>query len=135
MKIRQIGIFLTAILCMVLGAGLYIMFRQETIFVNLLNISVLSCNLRPTYLILYCLPDGLWFLALLIIQYSLFQRRNKISKVLLCFAVALPFVLECMQALGWFWGTFDWYDILTYCVTLIIFIICVRNPFFSLAHK
>ena len=134
MKKQQTGIFFAAILCLLVGVGLYVFFRPDALFVTMLNIPTPSCSLTPHYFILYCLPDGLWYFALLILQYSLLQK-NKMSKLLLYFAVALPFVLECMQALGWFWGTFDWYDILTYSITLIVFIICVRNPFFSLAHK
>jgi hypothetical protein len=73
------------------------------------------------YFLLFCLPDVLWYYALLLLQKQ-FYNDSIFSKVLLICTVLLPFVLEIMQYFRILSGTFDFADIVFYLFTLVIFI-------------
>lgn len=83
------------------------------------------------YIIKYCLPDMLWYYALLLSQ-MLFLSDQKGKGTLILFTVAalVPYVLECLQYFKMIPGTFDIIDILVYTLTLISFILCQRKKLF-----
>jgi hypothetical protein len=76
-----------------------------------------------TYFLLFCLPDMLWYFALLLIQKQFYNKDILLSKILFYCALSLPFVFEMMQYFGTIRGTFDIADISFYLLTLIIFIV------------
>ena len=80
------------------------------------------------YWLVYCLPDGLWYLALLLVQQQMVYAKSVVSRAIFAAAIALPFVLEGLQAARLIPGTFDYMDILTYLLTLILFI-CLKKLF------
>lgn len=135
MKGFPLRMLLLAILCLLAGAGIYILLRPTTLFVEYLSLPSMPYRVTSNYFVSYCLSDGLWYLALLLLQYIFMMQQNITSRTILYIAIVLPFLLEGLQTWEWFGGTFDWFDILTYCVTLIVFVICVENPFFSLVRK
>ena len=128
---RSYGI---ALVCLLIGALVYIACRIDILFVQYLHLPALPAPTWNTdhplvYWIVFCLPDGLWYFALLLVQYKFLQRDSSISRLCACTAVLLPFALEMLQALGCLRGTFDWYDIITYLFTLILFVLCVKKDF------
>lgn len=131
---------ITAFALLLVGAIIYLLFRQDAIFVSWIDANILQ-RLRIempdyyngifTYVLLYCLPDALWYAALLVLQKP-FVRYGLLNKVLFYICVILPFAMEMMQYFGLIPGTFDWFDILTYFTTLIILLLCERLPFYNL---
>ncbi len=79
------------------------------------------------HFIVYCLPDGLWYLALLhancLINNGFLNQRDKCSLTINIIVMSTPFLLEMGQASGHLGGTFDICDILTYLLTLIIYVL------------
>ena len=123
-----------SLICLLIGVFIYAFFRSDILFIEKLHIVSSPINTLDTsnpivYWIVYCLPDGLWYLALLIVQYLLFIQESLISRICAVVAILLPFVIEILQALGWFSGTFDWYDMLTYILTLILFLYGKKKVF------
>ena len=127
--------FWWALACLTAGAAMYALCRIDIVFIRFLRLDSLphlSLNtMNPlVYWLVYCLPDGLWYLALLLVQHRIFLRDSLLSRCCLYLAVLLPFLIEGLQALHWISGTFDWWDILTYLFTLILFALCVRKNSF-----
>ncbi len=128
---RSAKIYITAICCLTAGMLLYAVFRTDIWFVHQLGLDHffhihLNTDNPILYWLVYCLPDGLWYMALLLLQHRFTQKESLVSRWCLYAAVALPFLLEGMQAMGWLFGTCDYRDILTYLFTLILFL-CVRK--------
>ncbi len=128
-----------AMLLLFTGSLVYLLFRQDVIFLSRVNqdvlhifhISIERNDNILIYILLYCLPDGLWYAALLVFQVSFIQYGN-INKFLFGVAVVLPFLLEILQLVHCIPGTFDLYDITTYLTTLLIFMLCKKNLLFKL---
>ena len=133
--------FVLALISFVIGCLIYLFYRQETFLVACLpNEWVPSpCkltfeNIFLAYFFLYCLADGLWYFAFLQFQVLAFTGTN-LSKLVLVFSTMLPFVLEVLQALGWIAGTFDWFDVITYGITLILIIWTNKTTKFGTVFK
>lgn len=120
-------------LMIVVGTVIYLCSRQEIIFFRLVPdciIDIFKGRIPDThsvlhYIVVYCLPDGLWYGALLLFQ-SAFLENSLISRKIFQISVALPFFLEVLQLLDCVPGTFDPLDLLIYFVILIIFILCLK---------
>ena len=119
-----------AIILILAGCSIYATCRQNIIFFHLLGKPKFLDLIRIDvyyqegnvllYFLLFCLPDMLWYMALLLFQ-RYFYNASVFSKILLYASVALPFVLEFMQYFGMFPGTFDIADIGCYLLVLLIF--------------
>lgn len=117
-----------ASLMIIIGAGLYLAYRQDVIFFNWIPKSYIETirntiiNIIPTrrYFIVYCLPDGLWYGALLIFQ-SAFLGKTYKSKCVFWISILLPFIWETLQIFPNISDPFDPLDLVTYCLTLLIF--------------
>lgn len=127
-----------SLLLLLAGALIYATCRQEVLFLMPISPELLAkikievdyANCSPiTSWIIFCLPDTLWYMALLIVQTELCSGERLLEKVLFHLSIALPFILEMLQKVGFMPGTFDWFDIFTYLLTLMIFILCQRNRF------
>lgn len=113
-------------LLLFLGACIYAFFRENIVFLNLIQdpfipYKVLNGDSISFYIIRYCLPDALWYGALLLIQHK-FLTNNIVSKICLYVSIILPFFIETLQYLHILSGTFDCLDILSYLLTLILFL-------------
>ena len=108
-----------------IGISIYVLFRKDIVFFEWISPTLLKpLNMDNHFwgghFIVYCLPDGLWYFALLLFQ-STFLENKPSSKLLFYFSILLPFALEILQLYGITPGTFDLMDIATYILTLIIF--------------
>ena len=132
-------ILLVAVVLLVIGSGIYFYCRLPIIAFDKLHIVsgkiIIGNTKNPfVYFIVFCLPDALWYMALLLLQTWFLKEKGWLNRLLVGIAVSLPFLLEVGQYLGFISGTFDWFDILTYCLTLILFL-CLRKLFLSLHYK
>ena len=125
-------------LLLLAGALIYATCRQEVLFLMpfdaewlakiRIEVDCAECDALTSWII-FCLPDALWYAALLTIQLELCDG-GVVGKSLFGLSVAFPFLFESMQWLGVMPGTFDWLDIVTYLLTLITFILCQRRQFY-----
>ena len=123
-----------------LGACIYLFFRQDVIFISWIESGILNriqirilenWNNYFTYILLYCIPDALWYAALLILQMP-FYNLGILNKIFVYVCIILPFIMEALQYIRLLPGTFDWLDILTYCLTFIIITLCKRKHSYKL---
>lgn len=121
-------------LMILLGALIYIIYRTDIIFIGWIPksifdfLKILTVNevSSPGYFVIYCLPDGLWYGALLIYQ-STFLGKSRISKTIFQISVILPFVWEILQIFDNVPGTFDPLDLLIYALVLLIFLLISKK--------
>ena len=136
---RAIYIVLGAILLLLIGTGIYFFFRSPIIAFNIFHIApdkyiAGNTNNPFIYFVVYCLPDALWYMSLLLTQTFFLKETGWLNRLLVGIAISLPFLLEISQHFGLISGTFDWLDIITYCLTLILFL-CLRKIFSLLHYK
>ena len=136
-----IVILIIAIVCLLLGTGIYYFFRTPVVAFAKLHITqveiiqTINKDNLFLYFLIYCLPDALWYMSLLLVQIFFLKEKGWLNRLLVGIAVSLPFLLETGQYFGCVSGTFDWFDIITYCLTLIIFLLCSRKVFSLLLYK
>ena len=99
------------------------------------QVVVLETQNLFNYFLVYCLPDALWYMSLLLLQTYFFTGKGLLNYLLIFIAIILPFLLEVFQYFDIMCGTFDWYDILTYCLTLIFYLLCLKKLFLPLCYK
>lgn len=131
MWIKHIVIIRLAIACLMitLGALIYIITRHEIIFFQWIPSSLITAlksysfddSSLAGYFIVYCLPDGLWYGALLLMQ-SLLLEKSIMSKIVFSISLILPFVWEILQICDNVPGTFDPFDLLVYLVVALLFL-------------
>lgn len=131
---RQWGLIAASL---VIGFGIYILFRQNVLFIEFLFgvkkgiLSHLDLSHPLPYFIVYCLPDGLWYLALLhtnnLIGNLQHSHNDRCKLIINIMAMSAPFILEIGQAIGFLAGTFDICDVLTYLFILIIYSLWARR--------
>lgn len=83
-------------------------------------------NCFPDFII-YSLPAGLWIASYLMMMYLTTKGYTRKSRLML--ALPLPItaiVLEFMQLLGLYIGTFDAYDLICYTIPLIFFVKSIK---------
>ncbi len=114
---------------LIFGAWIYIISRNDIVFVDLippelieiLKITSINTSSYLGYFISYCLPDGLWYGALLLFQDSI-AIKSPDSKTIFWASAVLPFVLELLQYVKFVPGTFDIFDLMTYTIVLAIYL-------------
>lgn len=136
---RAIYILFAAIVLLLIGTGIYFFFRAPIIAFTHLHIApheyIASNTNNPfIYFAVFCLPDALWYMSLLLIQTIFLKESGWLNRLLVGIAVSLPFLLEIFQYYGLMKGTFDWYDVMSYLFTLILFL-CLRKLFLLLRSK
>lgn len=115
-------------LMIALGAAIYIVSRENIIFFDWLPESIMRIsrfmtiedNSKLGYFVKYCLPDGLWYCALLTFQ-GAFMDKSLISKALYWICVLLPFAWEIAQLHHSVRGTFDPMDLMVYLIVFLLF--------------
>lgn len=125
-------------LLLFLGAFIYAIFRQDVLFCSWIPFEILArikidisyqdCH-WIIYWVVFCLPDALWYASQIVIQTVL--HKEKMTSWLLGFTLLLPFIYEIMQAINLIPGTFDWLDVFTYLLTLIVVMLCQKNYLLS----
>ncbi len=136
---RTIYILLVALLLLLIGAGIYFFFRTSIIAFSLCNIAPNEYNAGNTnnpfiYFLIFCLPDALWYMSLLLVQTLFLFERGWLNHILVGVAISLPFFWETGQYFDLVSGTFDWFDVITYCITLILFL-CLKKTSLLLFSK
>ena len=136
---------ITAGILIVAGSIVYLFFRPNIILFNKLGMTNFLSGIQIevnvsqnffVYFLMYCLSDVLWYAALLILASTFYVKEVLVSKILFATMVLMPFVLELLQLARLLPGTFDWYDIVFYCITLIIFVLLwIRKPNCLLLHR
>lgn len=121
-------------LLLMLGIGIYILFRPQNILVfeliEDLGLMPIIKSLRmhasgillPSFII-NCVPAGLWTASYLMAMYLTTKGASRLQRIVL--SIPLPItaiILEFFQLFGWCSGTFDFYDLLCYIIPLIVFI-------------
>ncbi len=129
-----------SLLFLLIGIGIYFVFRTPIRVFEILGIAqyqivVLETQNPLNYFIVYCLSDALWYMALLLLQTCFLAGKGLLNRLLIIIAISLPFLLEVFQYFDIMCGTFDWYDILTYCLTLIFYLLCLKKLFLPLCYK
>lgn len=120
---RTVAEGMASILLLVLGGGIYLLFRPQNILmfrvVDALGLApdingwreVAGSASLPEFVI-YCLPNGLWTAAYILLIDGLFYRQTKRCRLLA--ATVIPLIgtmAEMLQAPGWIPGTFDFGDV------------------------
>lgn len=136
---RTIHILFVSMLLIVIGAGIYLFFRTSIIAFSLCHIApneyyIGNTNNPFIYFLLFCLPDALWYMSLLLVQTLFLFERGWLNRILVGVAISLPFLWETGQYFGLISGTFDWFDVITYCITLILFL-CLKKTSLLLFSK
>lgn len=136
---RVICILGSAMLLLLLGIGIYYFFRTPIIALTIFHIAPNEYITRNTnnpfiYFMVFCLPDALWYMSLLLTQTFFLKETGWLNRLLVGIAISLPFLLEICQYFNFILGTFDWFDIFTYCLTLILFL-CLRKTSLLSAYK
>lgn len=121
-----------SLLCLVVGVIPYLLWRRDALFLACLGLGE-STFPSPDqsltgYWLCYSFSDAAWYLAL-IMALSAFSDKSKISRLTFYSGLAMPFVFEFMQIFKAIPGTFDFIDIATYFIILIIYLIlkCVDS--------
>lgn len=132
-------ILVSSIALLIIGAGVYFIFRTPIRIFEMLGITqyqivVLETQNSFNYFLVYCSSDALWYMSLLLLQTFFLAGKGFVNRLLIVIAIILPFLLEMFQYFNIMCGTFDWYDILTYCLTLILFL-CLKKLFLPLCYK
>lgn len=131
------------------GTAVYVCCRQDAVAVQRLFATewLDAVRIEPPddstiagYVLLYCLPDALWYLALLLMQTAICRAGSAWGKSIVWFSVLLPFAWEAMQLTGMIGGWFDAMDIVFYVLVLIVLWIndkkfcCLLGKWQSLRH-
>lgn len=132
-------ILVSSIALLIIGAGVYFIFRTPIRIFEMLGITqyqivVLETQNSFNYFLVFCSSDALWYMSLLLLQTFFLAGKGFVNRFLIVIAIILPFLLEMFQYFNIMCGTFDWYDILTYCLTLILFL-CLKKLFLLLCYK
>jgi hypothetical protein len=115
------------------GVFIYFLFRGVP-FLN--TFPLLNRENSSSFLLSFCLfnlPDGLWLYALLSSLYFIWKNENTIIKYswLIC-VIILSIATEYLQLKKIIIGTFDYFDILNYIFSALIFFFHI---FFSSKNK
>ncbi len=113
--------YIFSILCLIAGTLIYVLFRKDVVFLDLLNLqSDNSINLGSFFgarFFLYNLSDAFWAIALMLFASSQNSRSVRI------YALLIPICLEIAQYFKAIPGYFDFLDLLIYFVISLTFYI------------
>ena len=135
---RQRLQILAGVILLVAGGLIYTLFRPTTLLgfrlTDAIGLSPLINNWRtalatqqPAPFIVYCLPNGLWSAAFILIMDRFFAHQPLRQR--LCWTAVIPGIgiaAELLQAVGIVPGTFDWLDILCYAVPYLVYVGIIR---------
>ncbi|MCM1037604.1 MAG: hypothetical protein NC406_09815 [Bacteroides sp.] len=110
---------------LIAGTLPYVLWRHDAIFLRPLRPWLPAAPPLPpsalTAWLLYSFPDGAWYAAMLVAA-GAYTCHTAAERAVRAAILALPFVLEALQAAGIIAGTADMADILTYTTILILYL-------------
>ena len=135
---RQRLQILAGVILLVAGGLIYTLFRPTTLLgfrlTDAIGLSPLINNWRtalatqqPAPFIVYCLPNGFWSAAFILIMDRVFAHQPLRQR--LCWTAVIPGIgiaAELLQEVGIVPGTFDWLDILCYAVPYLVYVGIIR---------
>ena len=125
---KQNRIFIHAVLPIFIGIMIYALWRGIFFIDPAQKVFPLICNTQTPNWVKYNLPDGLWMYSFLSTFFIIWRQqisKHFISWILL--AIIMSFFLEILQAKHIIPGTFDWYDMVSYALSVFIFVAFTIN--------
>lgn len=125
----RLRVFLSLVLLLI-GFLIYYLFRPYALLRGLFGISPTLQISQDFFqnLIVYTLPDSLWYSALLVLLPNFWWcSEYRTVRFLSIIYIVLPFIHEFGQCFNIFPGTFSIMDLIMYAVVLVIFIIIWRK--------
>lgn len=127
---RHIVYLLLAFFCLIFGFLNYLFFQPNILLFSYFNIESSShYQFKKNYISHFLrgyFSDVMWCIALCLITIVLSERNYLQLKGRLVIFI-LPFLLETAQYFGVIQGTFDWFDILTYFLIFLVFVLFNLN--------
>lgn len=120
-----IGRYFLGTMLILVGGALYILVRPDDIFGGIPTLCPWALSVKPSLpaWVLYTLPDALWYAALLCFQSPFeFGKRGGVHLVTVLSCLSGP-LHELLQLVRLAPGTFCPYDISTYFIILLIYIL------------
>ncbi len=126
-KKKHYKILVHVILPVFLGGGIYGLFRGFH-FIDPKEYIFPLYHVRVSEFVEYNLSDGLWLYAL--VSAITLIWNGHISAYFtgwLFLAIVLTYLTEIFQGLHFIQGTFDWYDLLSYSIAIIVYALNFKN--------
>ncbi len=114
-------------LTLLIGFLIYFFFREDNLIYNNLFSSPIKINLDNNSSILiflvYSFPNGLWSLSFSQLIFHIYKTKN-LKIFLLSFSMAcIGILIEILQLFSYLNGTFDYLDIFTYIMSILVIIL------------
>lgn len=125
-------ILIHIILPLIIGAFLYIYFRNDSIiFKRSINLELIKGDSKKIEIyhpkvadwIIYSLPDGLWVYSFSAVLYSIWGKNFSGIKIIIFIPFVVLCILETLQYFKIITGTFDFMDIFISFIMSILLII------------
>lgn len=133
-KYRAVKVMLSLVI-LLLGGLIYVIFRDKSLLMfdwfNTIGISNEIDGLRKLFQgegiygwVKYSLPDGLWIFSYMFIIDAIWDRERNAVSILFLWGLPIVAVLsECFQYFGLLPGVFDWIDMASYMLAIVLFLI------------
>ena len=122
MSVKKLRIFFHIVIPIFCGITIYALWRGIYFIDPTQKIFPFAYWHNRTNWLLYNLPDGLWFYALLSAIAFIWKDSYSIFFIMWLFvASTLTFLSEFLQLFHFIPGTFDNYDLLAYSIAILIF--------------
>lgn len=133
-KYRVAKVMLSLVI-LLLGGLIYVIFRDKSLLMfdwfNTIGISNEIDGLRRLFQgegiygwVKYSLPDGLWIFSYMFIIDAIWDRERNAVSILFLWGLPIVAVLsECFQYFGLLPGVFDWMDMASYMLAIVLFMI------------
>lgn len=133
-KYRTTKVLLSLVILFI-GGLIYVVYRSKSLLMfdwfNSIGLSNIIDRLRNLFQgdgifgwVKYSLPDGLWIFSYLFILDAIWDgERNVISMIFLWGLPIVSILSEFLQLYGILPGVFDWIDLASYLLAIILFLI------------
>lgn len=122
-----------AIICLSIGGVIYLLFRTRTLVMfrimpmemldklNMISHNISLPHNKLTSFIVYNLPTCLWLISYLIIMQLICREMSNSQRIIWMYALPVVLlIIEFLQIIPSFTGTFDIIDVLCYLIPLIV---------------
>lgn len=139
---------LLAVIMLLCGCGIYLLFRSKSLYIykwcaalgfsdSINTLRYVVSDWPVSEFVKYCLPDGLYCAAYILIMDAIWHKENEWLKFAIIFLV--PFVTissEVLQYMGVVRGTFDYRDLVCYAIPPFTYLYYTnRNKFIKTKKK
>lgn len=123
-----------SVVLLLTGGLIYLLFRPTTLLLFrvtawlgltpvIYEVRKTATNWHTCEFVVYCLPNGLWALAYILVTDSLLQGYSIKTRLLVGSMIPLIGAFsELLQSTGLLRGTFDWLDLACYMVPCLLYI-------------